>query len=150
MLYDRFEKENPTKTPEELLDALETLQLVHYRVPTPVFIEPAETIRVTVQTLSRRTLPQISTTASTTVEQLKRQIEDAHGISVECQNLIFNGKRIQDDQTLEKYGIINDSMLYLTLSLRGGMYNEISGKDGTYSALPELMIYDLDTDTILI
>jgi ubiquitin-like protein Nedd8 len=150
MLYDRFEKENPTKTPEELLDALETLHLVHYRVPTPVFIEPAETIRVTVQTLSRRTLPQISTTASTTVEQLKRQIEDAHGISVECQNLIFNGKRIQDDQTLEKYGIINDSMLYLTLSLRGGMYNEISGKDGTYSALPELMIYDLDTDTILI
>ena len=94
--------------------------------------------------------PPISTTATTTVVQLKGQIEDAYGINVENQNLIFNGKRIQDDKTLETYGIIDDSLIYLTLQLKGGMYNEVSGKDGMYKALPELMIYDLDNDTAII
>ena len=149
MLYERFEKENPTKTPEELLDALQTIQMVYYRAPTKETLDQ-NPIHVTIQTLSARPYPPISTTATTTVEQLKGQIEDAYGIIVECQNLIFNGKRIEDDKTLETYGIIDDSLLYLTLHLKGGMYNEISGKDGMYKALPELTIYDLDNDTAII
>ena len=148
-LYERFEKENPTKTPEELLDALQTIQMVYYRAPAKETLDQTP-IRVTIQTLLPHLYPPISTTATTTVEQLKGQIEDAYGINVEYQNLIFNGKRIQDDKTLETYGIIDDSLIYLTLQLKGGMYNEVSGKDGMYKALPELMIYDLDNDTAII
>ena len=148
-LYERFEKENPTKTPEELLDALQTIQMVYYRAPAKETLDQ-NPIRVTIQTLLPHLYPPISTTATTTVEQLKGQIEDAYGINVEYQNLIFNGKRIQDDKTLETYGIIDDSLIYLTLQLKGGMYNEVSGKDGMYKALPELMIYDLDNDTAII
>lgn len=148
-LYDRFEKDNPTKTQEELLDAIQTIQMVYYRAPAKETLDQ-NPIHVTIQTLSGRPYPPISTTATTTVEQLKGQIEDAYGIIVECQNLIFNGKRIQDDKTLETYGIIDDSLIYLTLQLKGGMYNEISGKDGMYKALPELTIYDLDNHTAII
>ena len=148
-LYERFEKENPTKTPEELLDALQTIQMVYYRPPVKETLDQTP-IRVTIQTILPHSYPPISTTATATVEQLKGQIEDAYGINVENQNLIINGKRIQDDKTLETYGIIDDSLIYLTLQLKGGMYNEVSGKDGMYKALPELMIYDLDNDTAII
>ena len=148
-LYERFEKENPTKTPEELLDALQTIQMVYYRPPVKETLDQTP-IRVAIQTILPHSYLPISTTATTTVEQLKGQIEDAYGINVENQNLIFNGKRIQDDKTLETYGIIDDSLIYLTLQLKGGMYNEVSGKDGMYKALPELMIYDLDNDTAII
>ena len=149
MLYERFEKENPTKTQEELLDALEQIQMVYYRAPAKETLGQ-NPIHVRIQTLSERPYPPISTAATTTVEQFKGQIEDAYGINVQCQNLIFNGKRIQDDKTLETYGIIDDSLIYLTLQLKGGMYNEVSGKDGMYKALPELTIYDLDNDTAII
>ena len=149
MLYERFEKENPTKTQEELLDALEQIQMVYYRTPVKETLGQ-NPIHVRIQTLSARPYPPISTTATTTVEQFKGQIEDAYGINVQCQNLIFNGKRIEDDKTLETYGIIDDSLIYVTLQLKGGMYNEISGKDGMYKALPELTIYDLDNDSTII
>ena len=149
MLYERLEKENPTKTQEELLDNLEQIQMVYYRAPVKETLDQ-NPIHVRIQTLSTRPYPPISTTATTTVEQFKGQIEDAYGINVQCQNLIFNGKRIEDDKTLETYGIIDDSLIYVTLQLKGGMYNEISGKDGMYKALPELTIYDLDNDTTII
>ena len=56
MLYERFEKENPTKTQEELLDNLEQIQMVYYRAPAKETLDQSP-IRVRIQTLSERPYP---------------------------------------------------------------------------------------------
>lgn len=130
------------------LDEITALYMVPYR---EVSSEPpcsTSTIEVTVKTLSDKIF-QIKTNPSNSIEHLKMQIEAQSGIQAESQNLIFKGKRISDNQTLGSYGVGDKSEIYLTLSLRGGMYHEISGRDGLYRPLPEIMIYDLDTDTII-
>ena len=64
--------------------------------------------------------------------------------------LIFNGKQLENERTLASYGIENDSKLMLVLRLRGGMYKEVSGRNGSYKELPITTIYDLDSDELIL
>ena len=151
-MFATFERNNSTKTPEELLDMVDAIRLVNYREPLPpqqTAISDSTPIRITLKSLSNYVIPPIETTTCTTVELLKEKIEDTLGFCVDNQNLIFGGKRLQNENTLGSYGAIDGSEIYLTLSLRGGMYNEISGRNGVYRPLPEITIFDLDTNTLI-
>jgi hypothetical protein len=76
-----------------------------------------------------------------TVEEVKYYIHDKMGTPIDIQRLIFEGKQLEDDKLLSHYNIITNSKLHLILRLRGGMLNEVSGKDGDYEQLKDIHYY---------
>ena len=61
-----------------------------------------------------------SVASSSKVEALKTQIEEEQGIAVASQCLVFCGKQLNNQATLEEYNIQEESTLALTLRLVGG------------------------------
>ena len=55
----------------------------------------------------------------TTIDGVKSAIQDSMGIPPDQQRLIYAGKLLENGRTLEHYGIDNDAVLYLLLTLRG-------------------------------
>ncbi|CAG8582141.1 2356_t:CDS:2 [Funneliformis mosseae] len=73
-----------------------------------------------IKTLSGETITLRNVNANTSVRQLKNEIYKTERIPPEEINLRYNNKTLQDHLTLKDYDITNDSLIYLTLLLRGG------------------------------
>lgn len=56
------------------------------------------------------------------VIRIKELIEEKEGIPLSQQRVIFAGKNMNDDKTLEDYKIESGHTVYLVLALRGGDY----------------------------
>ena len=54
------------------------------------------------------------------VSHLKEKIFMKEGIKTESQSLIYSGKQMQDDRTLNEYGVRQDATIHLVLRLLGG------------------------------
>ena len=54
------------------------------------------------------------------IESVKKKITDIEGIPVDQMRLVFNGKQLEDANTIQDYGIEGDSTVHLVLRLRGG------------------------------
>jgi len=63
-----------------------------------------------------------------TVESIKKKITDIEGIPVDQMRLVFNGKQLEDVNTIQDYGIEADSTVHLVLRLRGGGLNDSNSK----------------------
>ena len=74
---------------------------------------------ITILTLTLKTIV-LSVDPTDTVEEVKKCVQDAEGIPVSIQKLIFAGKALEDDYTLSDYNIQNEASLHLLLKLRGG------------------------------
>lgn len=72
-----------------------------------------------VKTLSGKTIT-VTVSPSDTIANLKEKIKTSEGISPEEQRLIFHGKQLEDNNTINDYGIMADSTINLVLRLRGG------------------------------
>jgi hypothetical protein len=149
ILYSKYAEENFMKTPEELFDTLTEIRMARISPISLPQMECDDMIILTVNTLARTSFSLI-VTASTTVEQLKYLIQDQEDVEFSLQNLIYNGKSLQDENTLESYGIVNNTDLFITLRLKGGMFSEVSGRGGSYEILPTMIVYNLDTNTRII
>lgn len=81
-----------------------------------------------------------------TVRHIKEIIHEIDRISLDNIRLIFGGKQLCDDDTIEKCGIIDGCMVHMVLRLRGGMYHKTSGKSGNYQQLENNKIIAINDD----
>lgn len=78
------------------------------------------TKQVFIKTLSGKTIT-LEVKDSDTIQSIKDKIKDIEGIPAEQQRLVFNGKQLEDNNTIADYGIQADSSIHLVLRLRGGL-----------------------------
>ena len=81
--------------------------------------EPMINCNIAVKTLTGNTI-EILINPLSSVEYLKKIIQEKEGIPVDQQNLIFAGRLLENDKNLSSYNISNESVLNLVLRLRGG------------------------------
>jgi large subunit ribosomal protein L40e len=65
---------------------------------------------------------------NTTVRTIKEELEEKEKVPADQQRLIFAGKQLDDDTSVQSCGILKGSTIHLLLRLRGGM--------GTTSSVP--------------
>lgn len=54
------------------------------------------------------------------VLDIKERLEELEGIPPEQQRLIFQGRQLKDDKTLNSYKLKHGTVLHLVVALRGG------------------------------
>lgn len=80
----------------------------------------------------------------TTVEEFKYAIRHKTSADNDSMRLIFNGRQLDPKNKLSEYQISNYSIIYLVFRLRGGMFNEVSGRNGNYEKLDDIF-FDMDS-----
>jgi len=62
------------------------------------------------------------------VSELKRMIEKIDQTPFDQQRLVYNGKQLEDNRTLDYYNIQKDTIVHIILRIRGGMFHETSAR----------------------
>lgn len=62
------------------------------------------------------------------VSELKELIEKQDQTRFDQQRLVYNGKQLEDERTLDYYNITQDTVVHIILRIRGGMFHETSAR----------------------
>ncbi len=78
-------------------------------------------MQIFVRTLGGRTIT-LDVEPTDTVEHLRETLQSKRGVPPDFVRLVFGGKELQDEHTLDDYGIHSECTLHFLLRLRGGIY----------------------------
>lgn len=81
---------------------------------------------IRVRTLTGKHVP-LKARGADTIGHIKALVQEAEGVPCDQQCLVF-GQKLDDGRTLSSYGIRAGATVNLVLRLRGGMYDETSGR----------------------
>ncbi|KAH7817395.1 putative polyubiquitin [Monocercomonoides exilis] len=83
-----------------------------------------EMIFIFIKKLTGKTIP-LYVNSKMTIEELKERIFEYDNTPPDQQRLIFAGKQLENGRTLNDYGVYRESIIHLTLMLRGGKSNDL-------------------------
>ena len=73
--------------------------------------------QIFIKTLTGKSLT-LEVTDTDTIASIKQKIFEKDGIPIDQQRLVFNGKQLEDGQTIADYNINADANIHLVLRLR--------------------------------
>jgi ubiquitin C len=86
-----------------------------------------------------------------TIEEIKYMFNCEESVPLDQQRLIYGGLQLENGKKFSDYlesELISEKTIHIVLRLRGGMYNEVSGRDGTYMSLKNVLdqVWFIDSD----
>lgn len=104
-----------------------------------------------VKTLTGKTIT-LNLVDNVTVEELKYAFMLKEGVPIDQQRIVYSGLQLNDGRLISSYvdtDKYTEVTLHCVLRLRGGMYNEVSGRNGEYKPLKDIEneIFEVDIDT---
>ena len=76
-------------------------------------------MNIFVKTLTSKTIA-LQVEGDDRIDHVKDKIHMKEGIKPSEQSLIYSGKQLQNDRTLNDYGVMKDSTIHLVLRVLGG------------------------------
>ena len=74
--------------------------------------------KIFIKTLTGKNI-ELEVNSSDRIEDIKKKIQEKEGIPPDQQRFIYSGKQIEDQNTIQDYGIQPNSTLHIVLRLRG-------------------------------
>ena len=86
--------------------------LSDYNIQKETTLHILQIVQIFVKTLNGNVIT-LCMSFSTTIAQIKAEIERKEGVPVDHQRLVYNDQQLQDDRTLHDYKIQDSSMIFL-------------------------------------